>query len=60
MNEYYAGKGLRIKAHDFAGFFGCSACHYDYDNDAIGLPAHDVLRAVIETLTILFRDKVIK
>jgi hypothetical protein len=60
LDEHFAGKGLGLKAHDFAGFFGCSSCHYDYGNDPIGVASHDVLRAVIETLAILFKDKVIK
>ncbi|KKK97619.1 hypothetical protein LCGC14_2650980, partial [marine sediment metagenome] len=35
INQSYAGKGTGQKADDYAGFFGCSACHYLYDNNQI-------------------------
>lgn len=31
LNEHFAGKATSQKADDFAGFYGCSACHDLYD-----------------------------
>jgi len=60
LDEHFAGKGRGLKAHDFAGFFGCSGCHRYYE----GGHGHDIrdflaLRAVIRTLEILFSDGII-
>lgn len=32
VNDPLAGKGMKQKADDYAGFYGCSACHAFYDN----------------------------
>jgi len=36
LNESYAGKSMGRKASDIAGFFGCSACHREYDHPTKG------------------------
>lgn len=65
VNESFAGKGLGMKAHDFAAFYGCSDCHDIYDRRR---PANKefydneyfyVLRAVVRTLDRLFEKGVI-
>ena len=51
LNESWAGKGMKLKADDIAGFFGCQQCHDVYD----GRAGHDtisdyaVLRAMYKT-----------
>lgn len=51
LNESWAGKGMKLKADDIAGFFGCQSCHDVYD----GRSGHDtisdyaVLRAMYKT-----------
>lgn len=60
VNEAFAGKGMGTKAHDFAAFYGCSACHDIYDQrrpDPGGFQEDKyfyVLRAVVRTLERLF------
>lgn len=56
FNEAFAGKGVSRKAHDYAGVFGCSACHdrmdrriqpdEDYRNDEYFY----LLRAYVRTI----------
>lgn len=31
LNESWAGKAMKLKADDIAGFFGCNFCHAVYD-----------------------------
>ncbi len=66
LNESYAGKGIGMKAHDYAAFYGCSDCHDIYDrrkhpHDAY-LNDEDfyVLRAVIRTWGRLFEKGIVK
>lgn len=54
LNESFAGKGMGIKAHDIAGFFGCSECHSAYDLGQLGDKYFYLLRAVTRTLTRLY------
>lgn len=49
INEYFAGKGLSIKAVDI-GFFGCGKCHALYDGGKLKDEYFYLLRAVIRTL----------
>lgn len=58
LNGAYAGKGIGQKAHDIAGFFGCSDCHRHYDTGG-GVSDSDLLRAVIRTWIVLAEDQVI-
>lgn len=60
LDEYFAGKGRGLKAHDFAGFFGCSDCHRYYESHQ-GHESRDflTLRAMVRTLEILFANGVI-
>lgn len=51
LNESWAGKGMKLKADDIAGFFGCQSCHDVYDGRAgYGIISdYAVLRAMYET-----------
>ena len=64
LNGADFGKGMGMKAHDIAGFFGCWRCHNAFDLATHGLSAAElgrfVLRAVIGTWVILVNDEVIK
>lgn len=64
LNGADFGKGMGIKAHDIAGFFGCWRCHSAFDLHTHGLSdaeiARAVLRAVIGTWVILITDGIIK
>ncbi len=62
LNESYAGKGMSQKADDFAGFFGCSACHDLYDGRRKNhvLEDKEVLRAVIKTIRTLIDAGILK
>lgn len=56
------GKGMGMKAPDYAGFFSCSACHDAYDrtpHKIDGLSTF-LLYAVMGTWGILIRDGIIK
>jgi len=51
INEGFAGKGIGIKAQDYAGFYGCSACHTAYDTGQLGEDKYFyLLRAMVWTL----------
>jgi len=52
LNEYWAGKGMGIKSHDI-GFYGCSNCHQDYDQNKLDDKYFYILRAVVKTWVIL-------
>lgn len=50
LNESFAGKGLKVKASDPFGFFGCHSCHTLYDSGKLGEYTHwYLLRAVVRT-----------
>ena len=52
LNVLWAGKGLRQKADDIAGFFGCYECHEAYDRmeDAkCGYADWEIMRAMYRT-----------
>ena len=51
LNESWAGKGMRQKADDFAGFFGCYQCHVKYDDPCSSLAKDDgvIMRAMYRT-----------
>lgn len=55
------GKGLGMKAPDYAGFFACSACHERYDQKPHEIANLDeyLLRAVLRTWAILIADGII-
>lgn len=63
LNGGAFGKGMGVKAHDFAGFFADYNCHTAYDQHKTGLTDADLnaalLKAVIGTWEILIRDGVI-
>jgi hypothetical protein len=65
LNESFAGKGLSLKADDYAGFFGCSNCHDIYDrrvqpSEEYRQDEYDyLLRAVVRTLGRLFEKGVL-
>lgn len=61
-NESFAGKGMGVKAHDFAGFFGCAACHkwYDSNRGSYDDRLFYLCRGMTRTLYILFRDGILK
>lgn len=62
LNESYAGKGLGIKADDFAGFFACQMCHDQYDGRQHNAKINDwsILRAVVKTWRYLIDAGVIE
>lgn len=60
LNEAYAGKGMRQKADDCAGFFGCFGCHADYDSNNLDDADFYVLRAVTRTIRRLLDKGIIK
>ena len=61
LNEGYAGKGMGQKADDYAGFYGCSACHSYYDSlDCGSLFDSYILQAVIKTWRRLLDKGIIK
>lgn len=64
LNSADFGKGMGIKAHDIAGFFGCWRCHGAFDLHTHGLTDAEigraVLRAVVSTWVILVQDGIIK
>lgn len=51
LNESFAGKAMKLKADDIAGFFGCYGCHKQYDTP--GSPIADdhwaIMRAMYRT-----------
>ena len=51
LNESWAGKGMRIKACDLAGFFGCLKCHSEYDTpgSALSKDHWEIMRAMYRT-----------
>jgi len=59
LNGQFAGKGMGIKADDFAGFDGCSGCHQAYDSGLID-DYQSILMAVVKTLKRRFNDGIIK
>lgn len=63
LNEAWAGKGMRQKADDIAGFFGCFNCHtsYDYEKEA-GENISDfiIMRAMYRTIRRLVEKGIIK
>lgn len=63
LNGADFGKGMGMKTHDIAGFFGCWRCHNAYDLATHGLTdaeiSRAVLRATINTWLILIRDGII-
>ena len=67
LNGHAFGKGAGIKAHDIAGFAGCSACHsyYDVGHGTRPLISTDtllecVLGAVVESFVRLIAADIIK
>lgn len=67
LNGHAFGKGAGIKAHDIAGFAGCSACHayYDVGHGTRPLISTDtmlecVLNAVVESYVRLIVAGVVK
>lgn len=66
LNEQFAGKGIGIKANDFAGCFMCSGCHDAYDRrmQPDEIYRNDeyfyLLRAYVRTIGRLFDLEVIK
>lgn len=63
LNGDAFGKGMGIKAHDFAGFFAGFECHRRYDLHETGLDDGELnallLSAVIRTWEVLINDGVI-
>ena len=62
LNESFAGKGMRLKAEDIAGFFGCAGCHKQYDTPGSPI-AEDhwvIMRSMYRTWRRLFEKGVIK
>lgn len=66
LNGPVFGKGMGLKAHDIAGFFGCAECHIYYDRGHRTLPKiadlalqQALLKAVVNTWVILINDGVI-
>ena len=51
LNESFSGKGMRIKADDIAGFFGCHRCHAEYDTPGSTLSQEywTIMRAMYRT-----------
>lgn len=61
LNESFAGKGMAIKAADFAGgFFGCHECHIAYDTGRLEDRYFYLLRAVVRTQRRLAEKGVIR
>lgn len=67
LNASWAGKGMGIKAHDYAGFYACSGCHDFYDgrlqmkiNSAYHIDDLQVLVAVVKTLGRLIDKGILK
>lgn len=66
LNGAAFGKAAGMKAHDIAGFFGCSNCHSYYDTGHGTNPrmtdlelSQALLRAVVGTWVVLIEDGVI-
>lgn len=65
VNDYAAGKGLGVKAHDDLGFYGCSGCHDAYDRrrpvseEYRAMECCLILRALIATNRKLKKKKII-
>lgn len=65
FNEQFAGKGLGIKAHDYAGIYMCANCHDIYDRRM--QPSDDyrpdeyfyLLRAYVKTIGRLIENGVL-
>ena len=51
LDEGWAGKGMRQKADDIAGFFGCKQCHDVYAHLSLpdSISDYAVLRAMYKT-----------
>lgn len=62
LNESWAGKGMRQKADDCAGFFGCAACHHLYDSPPRGGYFFDeaIMRAYYRTIRRLLDRGILK
>ena len=65
LNYHWAGKGLKVKVDDFAGFYGCSRCHDWYDGRAnslkeVGLKMEYAFMATIRTWRRLLDKGVLK
>lgn len=66
LNGAAFGKSAGMKAHDIAGFFGCSNCHSYYDTGHGTNPrmtdlelSKALLKAVVNTWVILVNDGII-
>ena len=63
LNESFAGKGMRQKADDCAGFFGCQKCHRDYDEGVphpMAIEDWEILRGYYRTIRRLIDKGVLK
>ncbi len=56
------GGGMGTKHHDIHGCYACSDCHdwYDKSSANLGYKSYEMLRAMIETQSILLRKGLIK
>ena len=61
LDELWAGKGMRQKSDDCAGFFGCYECHASYSGLRSTEPCYmEVLRAYYRTIRRLIDIGVLK
>ena len=60
LDEQWAGKGMRQKADDIAGFFGCYICHVAYEKKPNFHYDWEITRAYYRTIRRLFEKGIIK